>query len=226
MAAGANTSGMPEGKQASSNSDNQDSLPDDLDLTPGETEDAEPEVTDDDLKNFQDENKVPYSRFKEVNSKKNELEAKYAELEKNTQSQLAIQAAQYEAKLQANKPQEDDFGIIYEDETSSVSSDYENNKTQTNLEKLKGKYKEADEMAVLGWAKVVPNASLDELMEKSHRENVARKEQAIKDLIASKKAKARSVVPTSNLGINLKEEDKPKTLKEASALLKNYLANS
>jgi hypothetical protein len=241
MAAGAPKGSMPEEKEVTSNVDIQD---DSAHLSPNEDKMEDTSITEDDLKEFSEEQKVPYNRFKSVNEKKKELESRIAELEQNQNATLQSTIAQYEAKLQAvqGKSREDDFGIVYEDEPvdgrtkqleqevqelkgrlNEVSEDYKKTQTQTKLEKLQGKYPEADSMAVLGWNKVLPSADLEELMEKSHRDNMARKEQAIKDLIAKKKAKARQVVPVNNLGIKLKEEDRPKSLKESSRLLKEYL---
>ena len=243
MAASGGKGNSPETKVISKDA-GQDSSLVDLEQASSKTEITEPDITEDDLTEFSSEQKIPYKRFQTVNEQKKALEAKIAEIESRQNQTLQSTIAQYEARLQAQVPKED-FGIVYEEDQvdhktkeletkiakltsklEEVSSNYTKTQTESSLEKLQGKYPEADSMAVLGWAKVVPNSDLEELMEKSHRENVARGERAIRSLIEKKKAKARSVVPRSNFSVSLKEEDRPKSLKDSARLLKEYLNNN
>lgn len=175
-----------------------DSSPDaddtDLDLSPdvqeGRTQD--PDLDEDDLKEFETTKKVPYDRFKEVNDRMRTLERDLKEAKKDADSSLRKVISEYEVKLEAlqGRRKDDDYVIDYDDDPKdkvikeltgkltslekTINSEIgmsRKERVRRELDSLQENYPEADQDAVLGWFKVYPEKSLKELMEKSHRDN-------------------------------------------------------
>jgi hypothetical protein len=207
------------------------------------------ELDDSDLKEFEEETgKVPYSRFKEKNEEaktlKEALQAKEreyqealkrAELDVENRVRLQLQREQNDTEVELDPYEKRIKALTSEiqglkSELKGVQSETEKSRLNNNLEKLKAKYPEADEMAVLGWARAqgsLPSYErLDELMEQSQKRNLEFANRKIKELIDRKKQKKAQAIPTRSGGIRLKESERPKTVKEASALLKRLVSGS
>lgn len=207
---------------------------------------AEPEADESDLQTLQEEQKVPYSRFKEKNEEAKRLKAEIADKDRRYQEDLRRALAEKEAALSVsrNTPQGFNNGIIdivdpVEKETKVLKSEVDELKKviasmqgQSNEErllnhvsKLENKYPEADTLAVLGWKKQQPHVDLEELMELSHTRNVERAEKKLKTILEQKKQRAKSGPTLTEAGYKLKESDKPKSVKEANALLKRIFSS-
>jgi hypothetical protein len=217
---------------------NQDSSPQEAQ----EAQSASPEdqLTEDDLKEL-DDKPIPYARFKEVNEKGKALARQLEDTKTSYEQQMKMLANQYEAKLaaQANVKVDDPYED-YEDETTktirTLQSTIQNlqgeisglkttQKKQTvkaQIESLKTKYPEADPLAVQGWNVVLPEASLEELMAKSHEDNSKRVKTKLTEIINRKKEKSKNPVPTGRPRIQLKEDEKPKTFRDATTLAKRF----
>jgi len=59
-----------------------------------------------------------------------------------------------------------------------------------SLERLGTKYPKANKLAVQGWHMVYPEASIDELMEKSHNDNITLVKSSINELLEKKEGQA------------------------------------
>lgn len=194
----------------------------------------EVELTSEDVESL--EQKIPYTRFKEVNEKKKFLESEVETLKSKHQNQLENLVSQYEAKLATSKVPKEEYSIDYED----TGKEYEpmikelqakidrleqkttHSQVNAELRDLQTEYPEADVDAVMGWYKVYPSAGLKDLMEKSHTDNITRTKTAINRMLEAKKQKAKTVVPHTFGGFKLSEGDRPKTLGEASKLMRQY----
>jgi len=212
------------------------------------SEESEIELEVEDVEKLEHSKHVPYKRFSQVNEKKNQLETQLASMESTYKSQMANLAATYEAKLQASTPtpkEEEDYEFVYDQDEEQVSSKanaalmkhvrnlenklgmLEETSTQSRIEgeltRLEGQYPEADIDAVLGWKKVYPGQNLKDLMERSHNSNIDRTKKSITRMLEAKKAKAKNVVPLGATGgIKLKSSERPKTLKEATRMTRQF----
>lgn len=203
---------------------------------------AEDQLTEDDLKEL-DDKPIPYSRFKEVNEKGKALARQLEDTKNSFEQQMKMLANQYEAKLaaQANAKESDPYED-YEDETtktikslqstiqnlqgeiSGLKSNQKKQSIKAQIESLKAKYPEADSLAVQGWNVVLPDASLEELMAKSHEDNSKRVKTKLTEIINRKKEKSKNPIPTSRPRIQLKEDERPKNFREATALAKRFFS--
>lgn len=197
------------------------------------------QVEDSDLELLTDTKKVPYDRFKAVNDKARSAQRELEEMRLRYESDIrrASEDAELRALARSQKEKESTPDYSSEDpwdrnarileeqitnlkrEVSSLKGETSEQRLQSELVKLENQFPEADKMAVLGWYKAKPGSSLEELMELSHSKNVERTETAIKNLLEKKKAKARQAVPTALSSIRLGSKDRPKTFKEARALM-------
>lgn len=185
---------------------------------------------------------VPYQRFREVNEKAKTYEKQLGSTEQKYQDDLRRITAQYEAKLAAHQSmgREDDT-LDFEDEDTaqikglqktiktlsgelnSLKSAHERQNLDSQLRRLSKQFPKADKLAVQGWHMVYPEASVEELMEKSHNDNVNLVKSSLNDLIEKKKARAQKAVPISSPKIVLKDEEKPKSFEEASRMANKFL---
>lgn len=202
-------------------------------------EEPELELDDSDLESL--EQKIPYARFKEVNEEKKELKNRVEALESKSQEQIQSLVAQYEAKLQAlqNSKSQSDYGIEYEEdataklekqlleakqEINKLKSSFTETNTERELERLAARYPKANINAVLGWSKALPNSKLSDLMEKSHTDNELMVQEALRDILNQKKARAKANVPTGDTGIRIKPKEPIKSIKDAHQQVKEYFA--
>lgn len=196
---------------------------------------------EEDLKDL--EQAVPYNRFKEVNEKAKTYKSQLSEVERAYEEKLRDLTRTYEAKLSVTQRQpEDDYGLEYDDPSTrevktlqkqiaelnnqigTLQSSQENSRKEATLSKLQSKYPNADVLAVKGWHIVYPEASLDDLMEKSHNDNLSRVKSSLNDIIEKKRAKARKRVPMGSSPLVISEEERPKTLKEATSKARAFLS--
>lgn len=186
--------------------------------------------------------KVPYSRFKEVNQKAKSAEGRLKELQEKYEAELrrAEENAEIRAQARISKKQEEQSleeiydpaerrTVVLEKELSelkgelrSLRSESSQDKLQQTIDRLEAKYPEADTVAVLAIAKHLGQTSRDsieELMHENHSRNLDRANKQLRQIIEQKKQRQKTAIPTREGGIKLKESDRPKTLKEASAKL-------
>ncbi len=202
-------------------------------------ESPEDQLTEDDLKSL--ENKpIPYSRFKEVNEKQKSLMRSLEESKQSFEQQLKALTNQYEAKLAAERNVKQDDPYEYEDETSkqvrtmndtikslqteikTLKSSAHKQSVSNKLDRLAKKYPNADKLAVQGWNVVLPDASLEELMEKSHHDNTTRVKNQLTEIINRKKEKAKTPLPTGPTRIRLKPDERPKSFAEATKMARKW----
>ena len=187
------------------------------------------------------EQSVPYSRFKEVNEKAKVFKSKAETLESSYQEKLNDLTRTYEAKLAA-KEREDDYSIVTEedpgarqvkslekqiktltDQIGRLDSGQERYQREAQIKELKSQYPKADITAVRGWKVVYPEASLDELMEKSHNDNLSMVKASLSEIIEKKKVAAKKTVLTGHSPLRITEADRPKTLKDAASRARDFL---
>lgn len=204
--------------------------------------DAEVGLDESDLKEFEESKKVPYQRFKEVNDSKKTLQAQIEALKKGRDEDVrrAVELAELRVKqsLAAAKEEEDLSSVEpwqrevhhvksvldqAKAELNSVKAEVEQTKLEAQLDRLKEKFPEADDLAVLGWKKQQPHADLADLMELSHARNLERQEAAVRRLVETKKQRRESVVPVREGGIKLKPEERPKNLTDVRKLIRKHM---
>ena len=203
--------------------------------------DGEVELTEADVHELE-QKPIPYKRFREVNEKAKVLEREKDGIVQKSEDELKSLTRQYEAKLSTKQEPEPSFSYEYETEDNrqvqQLQKTIDNLSTQLNqikvdqtkqtrtmeIEKLKTNYPKADPLAVKGWAMAYPEASLEELMAKSHDTNVSLIQNSINDLISKKKERAsKSKIPTGAGSIKLNPEERPKTLKDATRMARQWL---
>ena len=69
-------------------------------------------------------------------------------------------------------------------EIKTLKNSHSKQITSSKIERLSAKYPNADTLAVQGWNVVLPDASLEELMAKSHDDNTNRVKKQITEIIA------------------------------------------
>lgn len=217
--------------------------PEEKNAKPAETE-QEVSLDDNDLENFSESRKIPYSRFKEVNEKAKNLEKQMQDMKasQDVQIQRAIEDAEIRLKARLEKEQQSSEGEYvdpYEQsaeqlrgeiadlkgELTGLKSEYSQTKVENQLSKLLDEYPEADKLSVLGWKKVSPDSPLEELVAMSHEQNSERIEKGIRKLINAKKEKAKTRLPGSSTNrFKMDESEKPKTIQDATAMIKKMLS--
>jgi hypothetical protein len=202
------------------------------------------DLEDSDLQELEEAKKIPYSRFKQVNEEKKALMAQAQELEQRFKEsefrRIAIEEQAREAarlREEIQTKQDDDLDpwdrnskklesyiAKLEAKVSRLESQTENVSQEAEWERLSKKYPEADKLAVKGWKVASPTRSLEELAEMSHNSNVDRAQKQLKELLEKKKQRAKSALPTVEAGIRLKDSEKPKSSKEATALIRRMFS--
>jgi len=194
-----------------------------------------------DLKQFEEEKKIPYTRFKEVNEKVRSLQDQIAELNLKHQEDVKRVADEAERKAESKlKARESNvFSDPYVsdnqnllDELQQLRTEVKQVRTESEEQRLDSLFKslapvfpEADKLAVLGWAKSTGKKdarAIEEYMELSHTRNLERAEAKLKSLLETKKQKAKAALPTRNVGPRLNESDRPKSLKDAHKAVKRF----
>jgi len=198
----------------------------------------EPELDQTDLDQLEEGKKVPYNRFKEVNDERKNLSSQIDELKNKYESEMQTQARMYEAKLKAS---EEPYETVDEvDEVSSLKKEIDSLKTQINhvvaqtrgqiesqeLERLLGEFPDADKNAVLGWRRVMPKATLRELVEHSHNELTERVNSKIKAILEEKKKRiTQQKIPVARgTSIKINSTERPKNISDAGRLARQFLA--
>lgn len=203
----------------------------------------EPNVEESDLIALQEEGKIPYSRFKEKNDESKRYKTELEETNKRYQEDMRRLMVEKETLLAVSRQAAPQSGVIdivdpLERETKSLKNEVDelkraihSMKDQSNedrlkslVSKLENKYPDADTLAVLGWKKQQPGTDLEELMELSHTRNVERAEKKLKAIIEQKKQRAKSGPQLSDSGYKINENEKPKSVKEANAIIKRLFS--
>ena len=184
---------------------------------------------------------IPYNRFREVNEKAKHLAREKEHIEAKHDEDIRRITREYEAKLEAKgtTPQDTGYNVEYEEnsemnnlkktiqglqgELSTVRKHQTKTSREMELEKLTTKFPKADKMAVLGWKQVMPESPLEELMERSHTDNMKMVKDSIKDLLSKKAESAKKGIPVGHAPLKVSKEDRPKSFKDASRLARQYL---
>jgi hypothetical protein len=195
------------------------------------------------------ERDIPYSRFKEVNSKKKEAERELKHLQADMDSR--VQDAVYKKELQLRREYENrlaaqdttnDYGYDnYESSDSAevralkaeveslkktvgdATNEIEKDKLKRELKSLKKEYPALQEEHVMAVAKIRPNWSWEECAEYSHQKMAAHVKNQYESMVANKKEAAKRK-PLGAEGIrNMKPEERPKSFQEAARKAAQYL---
>lgn len=198
------------------------------------------DLDDGDLKEIEEQGKVPYARFREkvqeAKAFKNQLSEALRRFEDDKRRAVEDAEARVLARsAAASKTEEADLDPYEakirgtQDEIRQLAGQLselriqnEQARLQQDIARLTERYPEADPQAVLGWKKVRPAEELETLMEHSHTQNMERVERKLKAILEHKKAKAKSAVPTQEGAVRLKESERPKNLDDARALMRKY----
>lgn len=195
-----------------------------------------------DLNSVQEQQKVPYKRFREVNetakSLRSEIDKLTARLSDEAAEKIRLQAElarkgsssnDYETDLDV-----DDFSgqdqkllekIAYlENTVSNLSTKYEKQTLKGSIDRLAAEYPDANRISVLGIATsqgVNSEEGLRELFEMQQNAINEAVEKKIRGILESKKAaQQRNVRPVRRNSFALKEEDRPKSFRAARELAK------
>lgn len=203
--------------------------------------DSESELDEKDLDALREQKNVPYSRFKEVNEEKKTYQQQLKEMERRYQE--AESRAQIASRMQSQSHKEDEIDLSLLDDSIVAKENRElKNQLQSVLGRLeriessskesglrsqiaeaKARFPEADELAVLGWAKTNPQLDILELAEMSHNRTVEAAERQLNKLLEQKKERAKKAsIPTMTGGLNLKGQEKPKSISEAMKLVRKF----
>lgn len=196
-----------------------------------------------DLNALEEQKSVPYGRFKEKNEEAKLLNERLQTMEQHYKGEVnrAIQDAEIRAHAKFQKEQDtllaesaiDPMERQNQELTAKISRLEETitsvvdtqsiASARTRISDLETKFPNADTEAVLGWNKL-QSRPLEELMEKSHRDNTDRATKLVRNILdaKSKRAEQRGV-PVIPTGIRIKPEDKPKDLQEAKRMALKYL---
>lgn len=203
-----------------------------------EVKEPDVEVTETDLEELGESQKIPYTRFKEKNEEAKRLKAELARANERHQEDLRRVLAEKEALASIKPREESPFEMIdpaqeavktLQQQIASLSSELKEVRGQTSEDRLKAqlnslqsKYPEADQLAVMGWKKIQRDADLEDLMEQSHTRNMERAQKVVTSIIEKKKAK-KSMPIAEQVGFKLKDSEKPKNVREANALLRRLI---
>ena len=207
------------------------------------THDDEVQLTEADVKELEHK-PIPYKRFREVNERTKVLEREKDSIVNKYEDEIKSLTRQYEAKLSTRQEPEPQFSYEYDtdenrqvkdlqktiDSLSNQLNDLRVDQTKQTrsleIERLQNQFPKADALAVKGWSMAYPEASLEELMAKSHDTNNAMIQNSINELISKKKERAKATsIPTGRGRAKLKPEEKPKTLQEATRMARQWLQN-
>jgi hypothetical protein len=194
---------------------------------------------------------IPYARFKEkveaFNTLKAEQEGLKEQFVKQTEDRDRQWKQYYEAEISALQRANQNTDIYDDYETPAVDKAYEEKVStlaerlekaelkladinakeesrflKSEMVKLKEVFPEAVEEHVLALKKVKPNMTLEQCAERSHRlfeDNIKAKYER---MMETKREAAKKTVLTGGK-INIKPEERPKTMKQARDLLAQYL---
>jgi hypothetical protein len=199
-------------------------------------EEAEVEVDESDVEALQEEQKIPYQRFKAKVDETKSLKSQLADAESRyKQALLEKDTLQSMRGTQKDPEPEDVIDVIVNDpqvsklqreiealrsEIKDVKGATSGDRLKSQLNELKAKYPKANVLAAMGIKKHDPNLDLEEIMETLHTSITQEVETSLKNIIEKKKLKNKQAFPTQEGGFKLKDSEKPKTVKEASALAK------
>jgi hypothetical protein len=191
------------------------------------------------------ENKIPYSRFKEVNDAKKAAEAKIAELEAGISARVdqAVKDKLIEQQL-LNKPEiEEDYSFLDPDsgtkqevealkqqiselaaQVQGVSQYTEENILKQELKNLKAIFPAMNEEHVLAAKKLSPNTSLEEIAKYSNDMFNNHAKKVFNEMIEQKKKAAETAKVVKKEAIKaLPPEEKPKTMAEARKIMMQFM---
>jgi len=192
------------------------------------------------LSNFT-ENKIPYSRFKEVNDERKTLKQELDNLKSQINSK--VEEAVYQAKMKNlidntqipsyAAPEEDIEINVLKNEVNELKSQLqqfsratESNLIKQELKQLKEIFPAMSEEHVLALRKTNPNASIEECAKYSHDQFSSHAKKVYEKLLQEKKQAAENLKTSISSFPKLpsmKPEERPKTIKEVTAFIKKNL---
>lgn len=212
------------------------------DVIPVVEEVSEPDIDESDVKELEETQKVPYSRFKDKVDESKRLKEELDQTHRKHQDDIQRLIQEREALKAQPKYEESEILDVDDEATKQIrelrkivekqSKDLENLTYRSReadlsaqLASLKKTYPDLDDLEVLGWKKTKPQEDLATLAELSHNKLNKRVSQKIQTMLESKKAKAKNAVPLKTTIEKMKASEKPKTVKEASSLLRRLIGN-
>lgn len=212
------------------------------DVIPVVEEVSEPDIDESDVKELEETQKVPYSRFKDKVDESKRLKEELDQTHRKHQDDIQRLIQEREALKAQPKYEESEILDVDDEATKQIrelrkivekqSKDLENLTYRSReadlsaqLASLKKTYPDLDDLEVFGWKKTKPQEDLATLAELSHNKLNKRVSQKIQTMLESKKAKAKNAVPLKTTIEKMKASEKPKTVKEASSLLRRLIGN-
>lgn len=214
-----------------------------------EKTDNEQELSDSSPEEFGDlfgttDNKIPYSRFKEVNDERKALKAELENVKSSVKTQVEdiVLKEQMKALTQQSKQDElsfddldpiqnnSDISVLKEElnmlknQLKTVSEFTENNVLNQNLQQLKSAFPGMNEEHVLALKKMHPNSDLEECAKYSHDKFTSHTKKLYNQMIEEKKvAQSQKSVLGAERIRNLKPEEQPKDLEEARVAFMKFM---
>jgi hypothetical protein len=195
----------------------------------------EVEIDESDIDALKEEQKVPYQRFKAKVDETKSLKSRLEEAEARYANAIAEKQALMSRQHRDPEPTEDILDVVVKDpqvsalerqvealkaEIGSVKKETSGDRLKNQLNELKAKFPKANVLAAMGIKKHDPSLDLEEIMESLHTQQVQEVESSLKAIIEKKKVKQKNPIPINEGGFKLKDSEKPKTVKEATALAK------
>jgi hypothetical protein len=192
------------------------------------------------------ENKIPYSRFKEVNDAKKAAEAKIAEFESEVEARVEqeVRNRLIEQELVNKTRTDDEFNFLSETEDTTkkeiedlkgtikqlsnqlegVARYTEENILKQQLKQLKESFPAMNEEHVLAAKKLSPKADLEELAKYSNDMFLSHAKGIYQKMLDEKKVQANKAKVTGAERIKaMKPKEAPKSLEEAKDLMLKFV---
>lgn len=200
-----------------------------------EASEEETDVDESDIEALKEEQKVPYQRFKAKVDETKSLKTQLEEAQARYSNILAEKEALLNRQQRNPEPEEDVLDVIVKDpqvsalekqiadlkaEMTGLKNQTSGDRLKNQLNELKAKYPKANVLAAMGIKKHDQSLDLEEIMETLHTQTVQEVESSMKAIIEKKKAKQKNPIPINEGGFKLKDSEKPKSVKEATALAK------
>jgi len=229
----------PGSKRVDEFQDEDVKVADDSSVSAGANLEDDVDYDENDLKGIEEEQKVPYKRFKEVNDSakgyRSEIEKLSARLSDEANEKIRLQAELARRPSQSVSDEDDltldDFGsndqavlkklAHLENKYDNLSTKYEKQTLRGSIDRLASEYPDASRISVLGIANsqgVSSEEGLRELFEMQQNAINDAVEKKLRGILDSKKAaRQKNVRPVRRSHFSIKEEDRPSTFKEASS---------
>ena len=200
---------------------------------------------------FIDEQKVPYTRFQQVNQEKQKLKEELVKIKSGLDEIVAKEKIKMQKQLLeelgTKAPEGDDK--VYDEDThverekkyyvkkldaiektlESIINDSNQSKVDKEIQSLVEVYPEADDVTLRAFKQFYPDRDLERFAKHQHEKIMGKINDKMKKTIEEKKKQSQSRhtffdnedIPK----LNIKEEDRPKTMREAREKLKGLIAN-